>query len=54
LGIDLCGRGDSAPLLLDNGYGEPNPRLDVIGTSMAGILGMHLAAKVENKAESFG
>ncbi len=31
------------------GHGLPAPRLDVLGTSMGGILGMYLAAKVENK-----
>jgi pimeloyl-ACP methyl ester carboxylesterase len=33
------------------GHGAPKPRLDVIGTSMGGILGMYLAAKLENDVE---
>jgi pimeloyl-ACP methyl ester carboxylesterase len=31
------------------GHDLPAPRLDVLGTSMGGILGMYLAAEVENK-----
>ena len=30
------------------GHGLPRPRLDVLGTSMGGILGMYLAGKAEN------
>lgn len=33
------------------GRGEPKPRLDVLGTSMGGILGMYLVAKEENDVE---
>ena len=33
------------------GHGEPKPRLDVLGTSMGGILGMYLVAKEENDVE---
>ena len=33
------------------GHGGPKPRLDVLGTSMGGILGMYLAAKLENDVE---
>ncbi len=33
------------------GQGEPKPRLDVLGTSMGGILGMYLAAKEKNDVE---
>jgi len=31
------------------GYGLPRQRLDVLGTSMGGILGMYLAGKAENE-----
>jgi len=30
------------------GHGLPGPRLDVLGTSMGGILGMYIAGKAEN------
>jgi pimeloyl-ACP methyl ester carboxylesterase len=67
--LDLCGRGDSSPLLGDKGYtmqvylediehfiraelmpeGKPVPRIEVLGTSMGGILGMYLACDTHNQ-----
>ncbi len=66
--LDLCGRGDSSPLLGDKGYtmqvylddiehfmraelmpeGQPVPCIEVLGTSMGGILGMYLASDLRN------
>ncbi len=69
--VDLCGRGDSSPLLGDKGYtmqvyledivhfmraelmpdGKPVPRIEVLGTSMGGILAMYLASDPANGIE---
>ena len=68
ISVDLCGRGDSSPLLGDKGYtmqvyledivhfmraelmpdGKPVPHIDVLGTSMGGILAMYLAHDAHN------
>ena len=68
ISIDLCGRGDSSPMVGDKGYtmqvyledivnfirtelmrdGQPVPRIDVLGTSMGGILAMYLAHDAHN------
>ena len=68
ISVDLCGRGDSSPLLGDKGYtmqvyledivhfiraelmpdGKPVPHIEVLGTSMGGILAMYLAHDAHN------
>ena len=68
ISLDLCGRGDSSPLLGDKGYtmqvylkdivhfmrtelmpdGKPVPHIEVLGTSMGGILAMYLASDAHN------
>ena len=68
ISLDLCGRGDSSPLLGDKGYtmqvylediahfiravmmpdGQPVPHIEVLGTSMGGILAMYLAHEESN------
>ena len=68
ISLDLCGRGDSSPMLGDKGYtmqvyledivhfirevlmpeGKPVPRIEVLGTSMGGILAMYLAHEESN------
>ncbi len=68
ISVDLCGRGDSSPLLGDKGYtmqvyledivhfiraelmpdGKSVPHIEVLGTSMGGILAMYLAHDAHN------
>jgi len=68
ISVDLCGRGDSSPMLGDKGYtmqvyledivqfirselmaeGKPVPHIEVLGTSMGGILAMYLANDAHN------
>ena len=68
ISLDLCGRGDSAPMPGDKGYtmqvyledvvhfmrealmpeGQPVPHIEVLGTSMGGILAMYLAHEDSN------
>jgi pimeloyl-ACP methyl ester carboxylesterase len=69
ISVEQCGRGDSSPLLRDEGYamsvyladtlafinqvvlreGGPVTRLEVMGTSMGGILAMYLAHELGSR-----